>query len=194
VSRLVLGIAGSPRRKGNSDLMLDAALGAAQESGAHVERIIASAAGISPCRGCNACSRDGVCIQTDGMGAVYELVDAADAVIVATPVFFASVPSTLKALYDRFQPYWARRYVLHQPAPEPKRPGALLIAASGGDPYGHACAEAPTRSAFAVVGVRFDEVIVAEPVDAARDILAKPEVLKRCAEVGTRFGAGDAGS
>ena len=113
---------------------------------------------------------------------------AADAIVVATPVFFASVPSTLKALYDRCQPYWARRYVLGEPRPEHKRPGALLIAAGGGDPYGHGCVEAPTRSVFAVLGVELTDVVVAEPVDAARDVLAKPEVIEMCGALGERLG------
>jgi multimeric flavodoxin WrbA len=183
----VLGIAGSPRRGGNSDLMLDAALSGAEASGAEVARIVASEGHISPCRGCNACSRDGVCIQSDGMTPVYGLLDAADAIIVATPVFFATVPSTLKALYDRCQPYWARRYVLGEPAPAHKRPGALLIAAGGGDPYGHSCAEATTKSVFAVLGVELADEVVAEPVDAARDVLAKPEVLDECRALGERL-------
>ena len=173
--------------------MLDAALTGAEEAGARVERIVASQAGISPCRACHACSRDGRCIQTDGMVEVYTLLDAADAIVVATPVFFASVPATLKALLDRCQPYWARRYVLHEPARE-KRPGALLVAAGGGDPYGHSCAEAPVRSALAVAGFKIDDVVVAEPVDAARDVLAKPEVIEECRALGARLGSSGAGT
>ena len=192
--RLVLGIAGSPRRGGNSDLMLDAALTAATHVSARTERVVASSAGIGHCRACHACSRDGRCIQEDGMVAVYELLDTADAIVVATPVFFATVPATLKALLDRCQPYWARRYVLGEPAPEHKRPGGLLIAAGGGDPYGHACAEPPVRSALAVAGFKIEDVVVAEPVDASRDVLAKPEVLDECRTLGARLGtAGRAG-
>jgi multimeric flavodoxin WrbA len=169
--------------------MLDAALTAAADAGARTERVVASAAGIGPCRACHACSRDGRCIQEDGMVAVYELLDAADAIVVATPVFFATVPATLKALLDRCQPYWARRYVLGEPAPEHKRPGALLLAAGGGDPYGHACAEPPVRSALAVVGFKIGDVVVAEPVDAAGDVLRMTDVLTQCRAVGARLGA-----
>jgi multimeric flavodoxin WrbA len=189
---LVIGIAGSPRRGGNSDAMLDAALSGATSGGARTQRVVVSNAGISPCRACQACTRDGRCVQTDGMAAVYELLDAADAIVVATPVFFATVPSTLKALYDRAQPYWARRYVLHEPH-GPKRPGALLIAAGGGDPFGHTCAETTTRSALAVVGFEIDEVIVAEPVDERGEVLAKPDVLESCRGAGERIAAAAAG-
>ena len=122
------------------------------------------------------------------MVAVYRLLDTADAIVVATPVFFATVPATLKALLDRCQPYWARRYVLGEPAPERRRPGALLLAAGGGDPYGHACAEPPVRSALAVVGFRIEDVIVAEPVDTPGDVLAKPDVMAECRALGARLG------
>jgi multimeric flavodoxin WrbA len=183
---LVLGIAGSPRRRGNSDAMLDAALAGAEAAGARVDRVTVSQADISACRACQACSRDGRCVQSDGMTAVYEQLDAADAIVVATPVFFATVPSDLKALYDRAQPYWARRYVLHEPV-APKRPGALLIAAGGGDPYGHACAETTTRSALAVVGFEIDEVVVAEPVDERGEVLQRADVIEACGAAGQRL-------
>ena len=88
------------------------------------------------------------------MDDVYARIDAADAIAIATPVYFATVPAVLKVLYDRCQPYWARRYVLGEPAPAVRRPGALLIVRGGGDPFGSECAVAPTKSVLAVLGVR----------------------------------------
>lgn len=172
----VLCLAGSPRRNGNSDRLLGEVEVAVREAGGEPVLLVVSAAGINPCRGCNLCSRDGRCIQRDGMDAVYAQLDAADAIAIATPVFFASVPATLKALYDRLQPYWARRYVLREPVPAVKRPGILLLAAGGGDPFGTDCAVTPTRSAMNVLGVEIVEVVVAH-VDAVGDVEAHPESL-----------------
>lgn len=149
---LVLGIAGSPRRNGNSDRLLSAALEGAREAGARIETIVASASGVNPCRGCNACSRDGRCIQRDGGDDLYAAIDAADALIIASPVYFATVPAVLKTLYDRMQPYWARAHVLKQPR-SPRRPGAILLVRAGGDPFGFDAAEATTRSVMAVLGI-----------------------------------------
>lgn len=179
----VLGIAGSPRRFGNSDRLLEAALAGAREAGAETRTLVAAEAGIRHCLGCNACSIDGECIQHDGGPALYQAIDAADAIIVATPVYFAGVPGVLKALIDRMQPYWARTYVLRRPRPA-RRPGAILIARGGGDPYGFEHAEASVRSAFAVLDIDVLDVLVAAEVDRPADLEAHPEVLARARTLG----------
>ena len=180
----VLCIAGSPRRHGNSEQLLDAFERGVTEAGGIVVRLVAAEAGVHPCRGCNACSQTGECVVRDGMDAVYAEVDAADAIAIATPVFFATVPAVLKTLYDRFQPYWARRYALGQPAPTRKRPGALLVVGGGGDPYGTGCAIAPSKSVMAGVGVSLDTVYECVGPDSASDMGHHPECLIRAEEIG----------
>lgn len=186
---VVLGIAGSPRRGGNSDALLDACLAGAEEAGARVERVTPSALDIRPCRGCNACAKTGECIQRDDMRSVYGLIDAASAIAVASPVYFAGVPAAMKALIDRMQPYWARRYVLGQAVPS-KRPGALLLVRGGGDPYGFTGAEHNVRSAFAVIGVRVAAEEYVTGVDAAGEITAFADVLERAHAHGRALVAG----
>lgn len=179
---LLLGIAGSPRRHGNSDRLLDECLAGARTAGAETDLLVVSAAGIGACRGCNDCSRDGHCVVLDGMREVYPRLDAADAIVIASPVYFATVPASLKCLYDRCQPYWARRYVLGQPV-ERRRPGALLIAGGGGDPYGHECAVTTTRSVLAVLGVDYTAELVVR-ADSPTDVGGRPEALKEAREIG----------
>jgi multimeric flavodoxin WrbA len=182
-SPLVLGIAGSPRRNGNSDRLLDACLAGAAEAGATIDRLVVATAGISPCTGCNRCSEDGRCVVEDAMQEVYPRLDAADAIVVASPVFFATVPAVLKALYDRCQPYWARRYVLHQPIVH-RRPGAFLVVGGGGDPFGNACAITTTRSVFAVLGLDFAHELAVR-ADLPTDVVAQPGELDAARDVGT---------
>lgn len=180
----VLCIAGSPRRHGNSEQLLDAlALGVTEAGGEPVRLRVVDAA-VTPCRGCNACSKTGRCVVTDGMDAIYPQLDAADVIAIATPVFFATVPAVLKALYDRCQPYWARRYVLGEPAEATRRPGAILVVGGGGDPFGTTCAITSTRSVFAVLGVSADEILEVVGPDAASDITSRPEALARAREIG----------
>jgi multimeric flavodoxin WrbA len=178
----LLAIAGSPRRRGNSDALLDACVAGAEAAGAKVDRLVVASAGIGFCTGCNECSKDGICVVRDGMQAVYARIDAADAFVVATPVYFATVPSVLKALYDRCQPYWARRYVLKRPI-ERRRPAALLVVGGGGDPYGNSCAITPTRSVFAVLGADYSFELAVE-ADARGDVLAHEEAIRRAREIG----------
>ncbi len=185
---IVLGIAGSPRRHGNSDRLLEAALAGVREAGAEARTLVASEAGLSACLGCNACSLDGECVQRDGGPALYEAVDAAHAIIVATPVYFASVPGPLKTLIDRMQPYWARTHVLGLPRPD-RRPGAILLARGGGDPYGFDSAEATVRSAFAVLGIDVLGVVRATGVDAPGDVADHGEALAQARQLGSEVAA-----
>jgi multimeric flavodoxin WrbA len=181
---VVLCIAGSPRRGGNSDQLLEALERGVAAAGGRPVHLVASQSGVRPCLGCNSCSQTGECVQRDGMDAVYSAIDEADAIAIATPVFFATVPAVLKIVYDRFQPYWARRYVLGEPAPAHKRPGALLVVGGGGDPFGTACAITPSRSVMNVVGVALDTVYECIGPDSASDMGHHPECLTRAEEIG----------
>ena len=118
------------------------------------------------------------------MSEVNEALDTADGIIVASPVYFATVPAVLKALYDRCQPYWARRYVLGEKPVGPKRPGALLVVRGGGDVLGHEAAVLTTRSVFAVLNFSYDHEVAVPGPDASNDICEYPEALARAREVG----------
>lgn len=179
----VLGIAGSPRRGGNSDRLLDACLSAARLAGAETDLLVVADADVAPCRGCNACSKTGACVVRDGMQDVYARIDAADAIVIASPVYFATVPAVLKALYDRCQRYWARRFVLGVPLTR-RRPGAYLVVGGGGDPYGHQCAVTTTRSVFAVLGIDYTEELFVR-ADTPTDAGCQPDALARAEAIGT---------
>jgi len=181
-----LCIAGSPRRHGNSEQLLDACARGVEDAGGRAQRLVVVERGIHPCRGCNACSSTGECVVVDPMRDVYPMIDAADAFVVSSPVYFATVPAVLKALYDRCQPYWARRYVLHE-EPAARRPGALMLVRGGGDPYGFQCAVWTTKSVFAVLGVEcVEELKVAGP-DSPSDMGRRPEELARARALGARI-------
>lgn len=180
----VLCIAGSPRRGGNSDQLLDALARGVRDAGGEPLRLVAANVGAHPCRGCNACSQTGECVVRDGMDDVYAALDAADAIVISTPVYFATVPAVLKIIYDRCQPYWARRHVLGEPAPAHRRPGALLVVGGGGDPFGTSCAITPSTSVLNVLGVSIEAVFECVGPDAASDMGHHPEALTRAEEIG----------
>ena len=122
----------------------------------------------------------------DGMDDVYRMLDSADAIVIATPVFFATVPAVLKAMYDRCQPYWARTHVLKQPR-GPKRPGGMLVVGGGGDPFGNGCAIATTKSVLAVLGVQYELQLEVEGPDAPRDIEDRAEALLEAESLGVEL-------
>ena len=82
----VLGVSGSPREGKNTDALLRAALGAAEEAGPETEILSLSGLKILPCTGCNTCVKERRCPQDeeDDMGLVKERLEAADAVVIAS--------------------------------------------------------------------------------------------------------------
>ncbi|MHB8169407.1 MAG: flavodoxin family protein [Thermoleophilia bacterium] len=116
---LVLGILGSPRRGGNSEILLDRALAGAADAGAEIERLHPASLRIAGCTECNDCYALGECSTADDMDRVYAALERADRIVVASPIFFMSFPAQLKAVIDRTQKYWALRYILREPFPRP---------------------------------------------------------------------------
>jgi len=108
----VLGIMGSPRRQSNTEILLDRALAGAKEMGAEVEKVAVSELKIQPCLEIYACRKDGKCAIKDDMQQLYEKLLKADHIAFASPIFFYGLTSQAKAIVDRCQALWVRKYVL----------------------------------------------------------------------------------
>ena len=113
----VLGILGSPRIGGASDTLLSEFLLACEEKGARTEKLVCRSLKITPCVECYSCHTTGNCVIEDDMQKTYPALLHSDVIVVATPVFFYSVPAYLKALIDRAQALWARKYILKRAPP-----------------------------------------------------------------------------
>jgi putative NADPH-quinone reductase len=113
----VVGIASSPREGGNSERLLDRFLEGAAKCGAEITKLRASRLDIAPCRSCDQCHVDGTCAVDDDAQKVREQLVAADIIVLASPVYYAGLPSQAKALIDRCQPLWVRKYLLERTLP-----------------------------------------------------------------------------
>ncbi len=128
----VLGISTSPRKNGNSDLLLRRALEGAASNGANVEYVHLADLTIGPCTECNACYTTGKCaVQDDYQKLMSEILEA-DRLIFATPIFFSGVCAQAKMLIDRAQCLWARKYVLKQPPPADRQTQHAMVIVVGG--------------------------------------------------------------
>jgi multimeric flavodoxin WrbA len=107
----ILGIYGSPRRKGNSDILLDKALEGAESAGAEITKLYARDLKMSGCIECGGCDKTGKCVVKDDMQTVYPMLESADAIILSTPIFFYGVPAQAKAVIDRGQACWRKRMI-----------------------------------------------------------------------------------
>ncbi len=128
----VLGIAGSPRRGGNTDLLLSEVMRGAASRGAEVKTIILKNLKITPCQHCDACLEAGRCKVEDDMQMVYKELEAADRIVLASPIQFMTVTAHMKAMIDRCQALWARKYVLKIPPLGNRRGRKGLFISVGG--------------------------------------------------------------
>lgn len=102
MSKKVLLLSASPRKGGNSDLLCDQFMLGAKEAGNPTEKIFLRDKTINYCTGCGTCfSMKGDCAQKDDMAEVLEKMIAADAIVMATPVYFYTMNGQMKTLIDR---------------------------------------------------------------------------------------------
>lgn len=113
-----VGLAFSPRRGGNTDILLESALERLRESGVNTEKIHMPGLSYSPCRACDGCHATGRCVIRDDAGPVYEKLLRADILVVAAPVFSMGICAQAKMFIDRAQQFWAVRYILGKRAVE----------------------------------------------------------------------------
>ncbi|MDI6702454.1 flavodoxin family protein [Methanothermobacter wolfeii] len=100
----IVGICGSPRKNGNTEILLREALRAAEDCGAETELIRLAGLDINPCRACDSCKKTGECAIDDDLNDVIERAASADGIIIGSPVYFGSVTAQTKMFMDRTRP------------------------------------------------------------------------------------------
>ena len=187
----ILGIWGSPRRGGNSEALLGAFLQGAAGAGAEVERIALRELKITPCLEIYHCFKDGTCPIKDDMLFLYDKLLAADVVALASPIFFYSLTAQAKAMIDRTQALWSRRYHLNQDFPGPERQGVLLCTGATQGKLLFVSARLVAKYFFDAINVTYGAEILVRGVDEKGAILEKPEVLERARDLGRRLAEGE---
>jgi multimeric flavodoxin WrbA len=187
----VLGISGSPRRNGNTELLLKELLNGAEASGLETELIILGELSISPCTSCDSCQKDGQCVINDDMQLMYGKLLEADYVVFASPVYFKGVSAQMKALIDRCQALWSRKYILKQKLVSPDRPGrkGYFISTSGS--VGNNIFSGATmtiKSIFHVLDIEYKGELLFEGMEKKGDVTNHPNALQVAFEVGMSVG------
>lgn len=186
----VLGIFGSPRRGGNTEILLEEALKGTEKEGAKVDRLYLSDFTLTPCKECHGCDRTGDCVILDDMQKVYPRLLESDVVILASPIFFYGVTAWAKALIDRSQAFWARKYLLKDPSlgkEGKKRKGFFISAGATKGPRVFEGAVLTVKYFFDVLNAEYVGELVFRGVEAKGDILKHPEALQQAFEAGKRL-------
>jgi multimeric flavodoxin WrbA len=189
----VLGLSGGPRRNGNSERLLAAALAGAEVAGARTEMFRCAALDIEGCRECGGCDNEGRCVVDDGMQPLYDGLLSAGHVILASPIFFLSIPSQGKRLIDRCQALWVRHHRLGiSPAREGRR--GLFIATAGGDSdHVFDAARETVKAFFAEIGVQYWGELLVRPLERHDDVEAAGGLLSDALKAGERIVEGGPG-
>ncbi|MFO7859698.1 MAG: NAD(P)H-dependent oxidoreductase [Desulfosalsimonas sp.] len=183
----VLGLQGSPRAKGNTNFLLDGLLDDLKEKGADTQKIHVRRLRVEPCIGCGYCEEKGICVfADDDMAArIYSMLRRADVVILAGPVYFYNFPAHIKAVIDRTQALWSRKYRLDLEDPgRPWRKGLLLsVGATRGKNLFDGM-KLTARYFFDAVGADYTDSIVYRRIEAPGDLTNHPGVaddIQSCA-------------
>jgi multimeric flavodoxin WrbA len=184
--RRVLVLKGSPRKKGNSAVLADRLATAAAEAGAAVESFDLPEMEIRPCDACDFCQGSGECVINDDMQTLYPKLLGADAIVIASPVYWFTVSAQTKAFIDRW-------YALEGSTPNAlagKEIGIVLTYADS-DPFtsGAINAMRTFQDIFryqkaSIVGFVYGSA--SEP----GEIRDQAEVMQRAYALGQRLGAG----
>ena len=119
-------INGSPRPDGNTVALI-------RELKKHLEgevvEISAFYSNIAPCVDCRGCWKTAKCVVDDGMQVIYE--DDFDNVVVASPVYYGTLPGSVLSLMSRLQPWHAATYFINEPLVQRSKKAAAILTAGG---------------------------------------------------------------
>jgi multimeric flavodoxin WrbA len=185
----VLVSMGSPRKKGNSATLAGQVAAGAEAAGAQVERFSLHGMDIRPCRACDACHKEGNsgCVVKDDMQALYPKLREADAIVLASPIYWFTVSAQTKLLMDRW-------YALEQPggnALRGKRIGIVLTYGDS-DPFNSGAVNAlrTFQDAFHYIGADVVGAVYGSASEAG-EIAANEALMRKAYRLGQRLGSED---
>lgn len=186
----VLGIAGSPRRNGNTDHLLKQVLAGASSQGAEIKTVIPSQLDIVPCRHCDGCLKTGKCVIDDDMQWLHADLREFDHVVLASPIFFMGITAQAKAMIDRCQALWVIKYVLKLPVainPDKERQG--IFVSVGGTRLTNLFqpAIATVKSWFATLDIKYAGELVCSGIDGIESIHVHPTALRDAFALGQKL-------
>lgn len=184
----VVGICGSPRRHGNTEILLDKALEGAESEGAETKKYILNTLDFSPCQECEDVQENGVCKVQDDMQVLYGEIDELSGIIVASPVFFGSLSAQTKMMIDRFQCLWLAKYVFNTSQKKLNdRQGAFLCVGASKRNSFFENSKQIIKNFFATIDVSYSGELFCPGVEKKGAVSNCPECLESSFEIGQRI-------
>ena len=189
----LLVLLGSPRKGGNSETLARKVAEAVEQSNGTVEYIRLNDLSLRPCQGCGGCEKTGNCVIKDDMTGIYQAVDAADRILLVSPVYFYALSAQCKICGDRFQARWSRKYLLKERFRQGEgRKGYLLSTSATKGPKIFECSILTARYIFDAMDVQYGGEFLMKGVDHRKAVLAFPDELAKAEKFGKDMVAGRA--
>ena len=185
-----LALLGSPRKGGNTEVLLEAVSRGARATGGEVELIRLCDLNIQPCISCGGCDKTGSCILEDEMTPLYGKLLAADRVILAAPIYFYGVPAQAKAFIDRTQALWNRKRLLQKEGhwqEEPRRKGFLVSVAASHGKRVFEGAILTMKYACDAIGIAYGGEFVVRGIEERGEMGRAVGEMRRAEEAGRNF-------
>ena len=181
----ILALFGSPRRDGNTEILLDSVLQGATDNGAICNKISLFDYKISSCLELYGCQADGRCVIKDDMNKIYPMLCESNSIILASPIFFYHVPAPIKAMIDRCQALWVKKYKLHLPISTiPNRKGIFIgVGATKGDNL-FVGVKLTVKYFFDAIDVSYSKELLVRKIDEKGEIRKHPDLLEQAYELG----------
>jgi multimeric flavodoxin WrbA len=182
-SKNVLVLLGSPRKKGNSTTLAEKIIEGAKAAGAAVEKIYLHGRNIAPCRACYACRKPNSrgCAIDDDMQPIYKKLVAADAWVIASPVYWFSMSAQTKLFLDR-----CFALLAHKNNAFAGKRIAIAMSFADADPFVSGCVNAlrTFQDAFAYVGANIVGMVYGSAdkpgeIKSNQDLMSEAEALGR---------------
>ena len=183
----VLALSCSPRKKGNSELLLDEFLRAAQDNSCQTERIRVAELNIQPCSHCDHCLGEGSCVIQDDMQLLYPKLLEADCLVFASPIYFMAHCAQAKLVIDRCQLFWSLRHSLNRQLISPDRPTRLGVFIATGATHGpkvFAGAKTTMKWFFKTLQIEYHADLLVEACDKIDAVKQHPTALREAYNLG----------
>ena len=175
----IVAIMGSPRKHGNTDMLLDEMIKGAEEKGHTVKKYYISDLEVHPCRACGVCMQGRDCVyDDDGLKVTHEIAKA-DGLIISSPIYFGQMTGALKVLIDRFYG------ITHNPLIPLSGKVVLILTHLGPEHYYDSYIDLFKIQPFQM-NMRYEVMDVLD-VGSLGDVRAQPNKLKEAYEIGKRF-------
>lgn len=179
----VVGIVGSPRKRGNTEILVEKVLEGAKKKGAEVAIFRLNELHIRGCQGCDSCKHGGGCVQEDDMQEIYRELVLADAFVIGSPVYIGYVTAQTKAFLDRLYAF----LIIGRGSRFPAGKKCVLVYSQGGGNDGRQVMEQIGAFLKQALGVDVQAIVGGNHLNPLGAVREREALLQEAYEAGMRL-------